>query len=291
MKICEACQAVNAPEANFCSLCRAQFERAARSAYCEKGHAMHPSWHECLECRGERSQLMDYAEPARMPTLMEPAGPSASRGATVIEVSAHTPVAAGAPASPQSTGPLATTRVVKPREPAPSGTAPAATPPMRRETQFGGAPAQSAAARPASPAAPAHPINQPTGQPIGQPATPVQDPLRKTERRIVGVLLTYTWKPEGQIFPVREGRNRIGRNPDCEISLPDDPHLSGANSHITYRKNFTLGDLVSMGGTDLNGDPVEETHVRLPNYGQIRAGSTHFIFIAVDPSTGPAIGA
>jgi len=143
---------------------------------------------------------------------------------------------------------------------------------MRRETQFGGPAVQPPVPASAGPAIP--------------PAAP--EPEKKTERRIVGILLTYTWKPEGQIFPIREGRNRIGRNSECEIALTEDPHLSGINSHITYRKNFTIGDLVSMGGTDMNGDPVEETHVRLPNYAQIRAGSTHFTFIVADPAAGTA---
>jgi hypothetical protein len=272
MKTCEACQAVNAPEANFCSLCRAPFERSLRSAYCEKGHAMHPSWHECLECRGERSQIMDYSEPPRMPTLMEPAASSSPRGATVVEVSPQ-PTPANMAASLQTTGPIGTTRVVKPREAAASSpTSPAPAPVIRRETQFGGAPIQTPAVRPAGP----------TGS-VAHPAGPAAEVEKKLERRIVGVLLTYTWRPEGQLFPVREGRNRIGRNSECEICLPEDPHLSGTNSHITYRRNFTLGDLVSMGGTDLNGEPVEETHLRLPNYSQIRAGSTHFTFIEVDP--------
>ena len=96
-------------------------------------------------------------------------------------------------------------------------------------------------------------------------------------------MLTYTWRPEGQIFPVREGRNLIGRNPECDIAIPEDPHLSDTNSHITYRKNFTLGDMVSMSGTDLNGVPVEDNFVKLPNYAQIRTGSTHFTFIIAEP--------
>jgi hypothetical protein len=98
------------------------------------------------------------------------------------------------------------------------------------------------------------------------------------------MLLTYTWVPEGQIFPVREGRNRIGRNNECEIQLPGDAHLSGLNTYITYRKDFKIGDFGSMGGTDLNGEPVEDTNEFLPNYAQIRAGATHFVFIASDPA-------
>jgi hypothetical protein len=40
------------------------------------------------------------------------------------------------------------------------------------------------------------------------------------QRRII---VTYTWKPEGQIFEVREGRNRIGRDPtQCDIVIEQD---------------------------------------------------------------------
>jgi len=275
MKMCAACQGANPPEANFCILCRAPFERA-KGAYCDKGHAMHPSWTECLECRGERSQVQDFgSEPARAPTVLsdDHSVLPSSRQYTVIEVSP--------PVIPQ--GSLQTTaaavspsRVAKPSEPSVSAA------PLRVKTVFGTAP------QAAAPAAPGPPVRVPgnySGIPVGAPPPP-SETEKRTERRIVGILLTYTWRPEGQIFPIREGRNRIGRSNECEISLPEDSHLSGLNSHITYRKNFTIGDLVSMGGTDLNGEPVEENYVKLPNYAQIRAGSTHFTFIAVDPATG-----
>jgi hypothetical protein len=100
---------------------------------------------------------------------------------------------------------------------------------------------------------------------------------------VVGVLVTYSWKPEGQVFPVREGRNLIGRGTECEICVPDDPTLSNVNSHITYRKNFVIGDMVSMSGTDLNGEPVEDKFVPLPNYSTLRTGSTHWTFIVIEP--------
>ncbi len=107
--------------------------------------------------------------------------------------------------------------------------------------------------------------------------------------KIVGVLLTYSWNPEGQIFPVREGRNLIGRDPErCNIAIPQDNTLSAVNSHITFRRNFVLGDNISMSGTDLNELPVEEQFVPLPNYARIRTGSTHWIFVMLDPrSAGP----
>jgi hypothetical protein len=106
---------------------------------------------------------------------------------------------------------------------------------------------------------------------------------RAPERRVVGVLVTYSWKPEGQVFAVREGRNLIGRGAECEICVPEDPTLSNVNSHITYRKNFVVGDMVSMSGTDLNGEPVEDKFVLLPNYATLRTGSTHWTFIVIQP--------
>jgi hypothetical protein len=105
-------------------------------------------------------------------------------------------------------------------------------------------------------------------------------------RKVVGILVTYSWSPEGQVFPVREGRNFIGRDKDCEICVPDDQTMSGRNSHITYRQNFVVGDMVSMTGTDVNGTPIEEQFHALGNYSTIRAGSTYFTFIVIKPLSG-----
>ena len=55
------------------------------------------------------------------------------------------------------------------------------------------------------------------------------------------------------------------------------------NSHITFRRGFTIGDNISLGGTDVNDIPVEEQFRSLPNYARIRTGSTHWIFLIVDP--------
>jgi hypothetical protein len=103
-------------------------------------------------------------------------------------------------------------------------------------------------------------------------------------RKIVGVLVTYSWNEQGQVFPLYEGRNRIGSDPaQCDIAIPQDDTLSSINSHIVFRKSFTIGDDVSMGGTDVDGEPVEIAFVPLKNYARIRTGSTHWTFIAVQP--------
>ncbi len=121
-----------------------------------------------------------------------------------------------------------------------------------------------------------------------------QPTLRPTPaaRKIVGVLVTYSWSEQGQVFPVFEGRNFIGSDPtQCEISIPQDDTLSAINSHIIFRKSFTVGDDVSMGGTDVDGVPIETAFVPLRNYARIRTGSTHWTFIAVDPGEAGSKGA
>ena len=119
--------------------------------------------------------------------------------------------------------------------------------------------------------------------------TPERTQTAAVARKIVGVLITYTWHSDGQIFPVREGRNLIGRDAEkCDIAIPEDDTLSGINSHITFRKNFVIGDNVSMSGTDVNGEPVEQQFQPLDNYATIRTGSTHWTFIAINPEKKPS---
>jgi pSer/pThr/pTyr-binding forkhead associated (FHA) protein len=106
---------------------------------------------------------------------------------------------------------------------------------------------------------------------------------RLAGRRVVGILVTYSWHPDGRIFPVVEGRNLIGRGSECEIQVPEDPTLSNVNSHITYRGSFTLGDMVSMRGTYLNGQNVDQQFVPLSNGARITTGSTQWMFIEIPP--------
>jgi Inner membrane component of T3SS, cytoplasmic domain len=162
--------------------------------------------------------------------------------------------------------------------PPPSSFRPAPSPPPPLPPSIGGVPPQPASGRRGHtlyvPPAPA-----PAGPGAGAaPAVP-----HSQERKVVGILVTYSWKPEGQVFPVREGRNLIGRGEECDIRLPEDPMLSQVNSHVTFRQSFVLGDMVSMSGTDLNGEPVEEQFRPLKNYARIRTGSTHWTFVIVDP--------
>ena len=105
-------------------------------------------------------------------------------------------------------------------------------------------------------------------------------------RRIAGILVTYTWRPEGQVFAVREGRNILGADPECEISLRDDPQISGKHATIIYRGKgtpFLIDDLHSSNGTLVNGELILDNKLRMPNYSTIKTGATVWTFMIVEP--------
>jgi hypothetical protein len=108
--------------------------------------------------------------------------------------------------------------------------------------------------------------------------------------KIVGVLATFTWKADGQVFMLREGRNKIGRSPDCDIVIEQDNSLSAWNTSIAYRSGtFVIIAKDAMNGTFVDSvEVMPESSAPLPNYSTIRAGSTTFKFVALDPGPTPA---
>jgi hypothetical protein len=128
-----------------------------------------------------------------------------------------------------------------------------------------------------------------------QPAPKLQENVHVGEgdtRLIVGVLITYTWRPEGQLFPVREGKNFIGsgeinseafhRSSDVQIS--QDRRMSSEHALILCRHGrYEIIDQMSSNGTFLNGEMLRANHsTEIPNYAKIQAGSTIFTFIQIE---------
>lgn len=111
-------------------------------------------------------------------------------------------------------------------------------------------------------------------------------------RKIVGVIITYTWRPEGQLFLIREGKNFIGAgnissdagHRACDILVPEDPKLSSEHALILYRHNrYDLVDQASSNGTFLNNELVPLQGTELPNYAEIKTGSTVWSFVKMSP--------
>jgi len=231
-----------------------------------------------IVCRACRTTNQDFAAvcwackapldktPVRQPTLPEGAMGAPARRETMDEN-----IAQGGSA------PWYTPPPVPQPQPGPAPVQPGNAP-MRRVTIFDPSAGMGAGQAAAG-------VQQSAGTgPVAQRA-----PSATAPRKIVGVLVTYSWSDYGQIFPVLEGRNRIGTDPDkCNILVPQDETLSSVNTYIMFRKSFTIGDEVSMCGTDVDGEPVETAFVPLHNYARIRTGSTHWTFIAIQPPAGDA---
>ena len=242
----------------------------------------------CVQCK---TPLASAATPQRSDTLSEEAPkPESSRNATLVEsapliskpVSStppSLPVASNAP--PVGGGTSDIQRPPKLLDPSIGGPSIGGDTGDRRRTVFAGsAPSgETPVAGFSSGQAPSV-GRTPLANGPKRPQTIAVDPSRK----IVGVLITYSWQESGQVFPVLEGRNLIGKDPDqCDICIPQDATLSAVNSFITYRKHFLIGDKVSMSGTDVDGEPIETEFVPLRNYAKIRTGSTYWTFVCIQP--------
>lgn len=101
-------------------------------------------------------------------------------------------------------------------------------------------------------------------------------------RKLVGFLVTYNRNPMGKAFNIYEGKNYIGRDRSCDISVPEDNQMSGRHMSILYRNvdnKFKYRDEQSSNGTFVNKELSDEGE--LENYDIVRLGSTVFIFIAI----------
>jgi hypothetical protein len=109
-------------------------------------------------------------------------------------------------------------------------------------------------------------------------------------RRIVAVLISYSWLPSGQIYPVRLGKNYIGAGKEADFYVQSDPKMSSNHALILCREgrstnevHFDLIDQQSSNGTYLNGELAPLIGVSLPNYAKIETGKTEWLFIKVSP--------
>jgi hypothetical protein len=119
-------------------------------------------------------------------------------------------------------------------------------------------------------------------------------------RKIVGVLITYTWRPEGELFPVREGKNFIGSGKvssdashrNCEVQIPQDGRMSSEHALILCRHGqYEIIDQASSNGTFLGDEMLMSNQsTKLPDYAEIKTGDTLWTFIKIKaPKTAPGI--
>ncbi|MDR3261679.1 MAG: FHA domain-containing protein [Tannerella sp.] len=100
----------------------------------------------------------------------------------------------------------------------------------------------------------------------------------RSERKLVGWIVSYSFDKTGADFRLYEGRNEIGRNVECNITVPDKT-MSGKHATILFKNDiFKIKDELSSHGTWVNGRDIEDEHVEIHDNDMIRLGETVFKF-------------
>jgi hypothetical protein len=117
-------------------------------------------------------------------------------------------------------------------------------------------------------------------------------------RKIVAALITYTWRREGQLFPIYEGHTHVGSGPikgdadqrECEVYCPQDNLLSGDHALILIQRGkLYIQDLSSVNGTFVNGNQLRPgTTEDLPSPAHIKVGQTLLHFMKFEVEEGEA---
>lgn len=130
-------------------------------------------------------------------------------------------------------------------------------------------------------------VMQPVKAPAGVGAAGGSDP-----KRIMGVLISYTWNPSGDLYAVREGKNFIGSekvssdasHQECDIQVPFDTKMSAEHALILCRHGkYEIIDQASTNGTFLNENllPANQSN-ELTNYASLKTGDTLWTFVKID---------
>ena len=97
-------------------------------------------------------------------------------------------------------------------------------------------------------------------------------------RKLVGWLVTYSNDPLGMDYKLFEGRNIIGRDMDCNISV-NDGRVSAKHAVILYRAGkYSITDQQSSHGTYVNDEDIELNPRYLNDGDIICVGKTIFKF-------------
>ncbi len=120
-------------------------------------------------------------------------------------------------------------------------------------------------------------------QRVSMPSPPAARREAKPGRRLVAVLVTYTWRKEGQFFPVYEGRNLIGLGDECDIRVPEDAALRPIHAIVAFQDSFFAGDIAGE-GVEVNGVTLRRQIIGVANHSRIRTASTEWLLAIVDPA-------
>lgn len=121
--------------------------------------------------------------------------------------------------------------------------------------------------------APQHTVLAPRPVTVAGPGEP---------RWVVGWLVAVEGRMLGNSFPLRTGRNVIGRSAKSDVVIPDE-QVSSHHADIIYRsdeRRFILMDHQSTNGTFVNESEVSP-RMDLVDRDTVRIGRQRFIFVAL----------
>jgi hypothetical protein len=148
-------------------------------------------------------------------------------------------------------------------------------------TADGGPRAAIAAAPPAPP-----PVVAPRREPVAVQTPPQERTVaaqkldNSAKRYVVGWLVALNGPGRGESYPVRMGRNVLGRDRKSDISINDD-QASSHHADLVFRpeeRRFILMDHNSTNGTYVNESEIEPRR-DLSGKEVIRIGSHRFLFM------------
>ena len=101
---------------------------------------------------------------------------------------------------------------------------------------------------------------------------------QRSTRKLVGWLVSYSFDPMGVDFKLYEGRNMIGRDVDCNVTV-NDRLMSGKHAIILFKNDkYKISDNMSSHGTFVNDIDIEDEHYELHDGDIIKLGATIFKF-------------
>jgi hypothetical protein len=101
---------------------------------------------------------------------------------------------------------------------------------------------------------------------------------------LAGFLVSFELSKQGSFFPIREGRQSIGKGAAMRIRIDDDS-LSEEHAVIVYRKGqFFFEDKLSTNGSEINGQ--EANGQKSIKHGDIlHLGSYNYVFVVIPNQT------
>jgi len=96
--------------------------------------------------------------------------------------------------------------------------------------------------------------------------------------KVAGVLVAVEGELEGAVWRIVSGNNRIGRDPECEVSLPSE-WISRPHARIQHEHGIFVIEAVSDKPTIVNSEQIDGSELQDGDY--LKLGKTLFRFRSI----------